>query len=367
MKYKKIFVFFLLFLTIGQAPAQKPGIAHPTPLSGYKSVTIRLPSLKNSGEAFNRSSSFFSSFTVIDDRLDTTRVGVHMERPGAVGPRTRQVVFPKPATMEISDFLNARFSNPKATLTALVVIRILWLSDAIHDHDEIMKGPYNVLDRTKVRMKMEIYAVKDSIYIPLLRYDSMLLSRRDSYKDYSRELAAMLEDLADSSSLQARKKWAEGRRLRLADIYQFNASRSDAAISQNIVPSMGVYKDFAEFKNNTPSITDYEIKKDKDEIFLYLKEAGGHSFYTRNAWGYCDGRNVFIMKEGLLVPAWKEGRAWYLQEKISFETNDPPAIIPGPGPAGSYGGGGMLSTLSGTSKYTVSHIYTIDMDTGTLY
>jgi hypothetical protein len=379
---KKTPLFALFFLLIGQAhsqylvPQRGPNMVAvaPTLLSAYKSVIIRLPGIRDSGEV--QVPGYFNHFEVVDDRMDTTRIGVHSESFGILKYHTRQLVFSRPAAAELADYLNGRYANRRSSCSALVVIRNLWLSDASYLRDELTTDPDKRLDRTKVRIRVEIYGRQDSVYIPLLRYDSLVISRTDSYKEYRRNLAGMLDDLADSSSLIAQKKMGGGRKLKWDDILQFNASRSEAPISHSAALTKGVYKDFAEFKNNAPSISDFEVKKEKNEMILYLKEAGDQSYYTHNAWGYCDGNNVFVMREGALYPAWKEGSAWYLQQKVTLEVNNPGPVLPptyitGPstGPS-SYTASGLSTPgipYNNTRRLTLVHVLAVDMDNGALY
>jgi hypothetical protein len=57
----------------------------------------------------------------------------------------------------------------------------------------------------------------------------------------------------------------------------------------------GVYLTFEEFKSNSPSVTEFEISKDKLNDFIYIKQSDGRQISLMNVWGYCDSSNqIFI-------------------------------------------------------------------------
>ena len=94
-----------------------------------------------------------------------------------------------------------------------------------------------------------------------------------------------------------------------------------------------------EFRNNDPSIRHFEIRLENNKRLLYISEGANRSYYSHDAWGYCDGKNIFVMRDGILYPAWKEGNAFYI-------SGSPDAAI---------------SSSTGFIGCTV------DMDNGTLY
>src|SRR5277367_3500761 len=76
-------------------------------LSALRKLTIRLndphdPVLPSSPDAFRP----FSHFEVIDDRPDTTRIGVHGNLPMNSHEFDRQLIFPGPAAQELTRYLN---------------------------------------------------------------------------------------------------------------------------------------------------------------------------------------------------------------------------------------------------------------------
>ena len=332
-------LFFYLF-----APAQ----VKPPSLSTLPAVKIRL-----NQDAFTQinTNSLFNHFAVIDQRPDTGRIGLHINKGAASHARDRQLVFPRPAATEIADWLNQHFTRPDAPYTGLIVLRTLWLSDANYPLEDLMRDPQKQQERTHIRLKAEVYAGKDSNYMPIFRFDTLsyttkaVYSIHSPYSDWERDLADILGDLADSASFLADQKRDFGRQIPLTAIHQFNQSRFVSPIDSNPNLTRGVYASFEEFRNNNPSIQNFEIKMAGPNLLLYIKEPNGRSYYSHDAWGYCDGENIFIMRDGALRSAWKEGKAFYFSAS-----------------------GTTASISSNTTPYNHSrYIYTIDMDTGSIY
>ncbi|HWK03721.1 MAG TPA: hypothetical protein VNS58_08815 [Puia sp.] len=338
-------------------------------LSSLKPVTIQLDFPKEPSSS--RFASLFHHFEVLDERPDTARIGVHAVAVGPWRSRNRQLLFSRPASSEIAAYLDARFARPGEAYAALVVIRTLWLSDANNMREDLLREPEKYDEKTKIRLKAEVYAEKDGQYIPLYRFDSVQIFEKNSLTRLGKELSGMLEGLADSATLLLAQKGGSGRKIDRPAILQFNRSRFDPPISKDSSLVKGVYNTFEEFKDNTPSVQDFEIKREKGNLILYLKEAGGHSYYSHNAWGYCDGKNVYIMKDGMLTPAWKEGKAWYLFSQVQIiDPKRQGGSVGGPGfttpsPGGATTTGPYMTTSGGNE--TQLHILTVDMDTGKLY
>jgi hypothetical protein len=231
--------------------------------------------------------------------------------------------------------------------------------------------------------------------MPVLRLDTLQASIKTTYyttltpySDWNEDLSAIFDELADTCSRVTAQKTDQGHWIEWEDIRQFNASRFDAPIGHNTALACGVYASFEEFRNNTPSIKDFEIKMDNHERLLYIHE-DGKTIYSHNAWGYCDGTAIYIMRDGILCPAWKEGKAFYFYSDTRKPRNPysngygPNSSVGGPNttPIEPYAGtvtppmaaGGMLGTaligslVPANSDYKKRCIYSIDMDTGDIY
>ena len=61
-------------------------------------------------------------------------------------------------------------------------------------------------------------------------------------------------------------------------------------ILEDSLQAPGVYLSFEEFKNNNPSIKDFEVTKDKLNDIITTKETNGRQMPPSFAWGYSVGK-----------------------------------------------------------------------------
>ncbi|MHA4812091.1 hypothetical protein ACX0G9_28610 [Flavitalea flava] len=370
--------------------------------SAYKPIvlTLKVPPKEKAGY----STPFFNHFQVMDERPDTARVGVHANSRTTSHPKNRQWVFPQGLSREVETFLNAGFTASQTEYSALIVVRAFWIADANYIREEMLKDPEKRADRIRIRLKAEIYVVKDSNYMPLFRFDSLQVTSKNSYwnldTDVSQYLAEILGELADSSAFLAAQKINKLRHLTLDDIRRFNQTRFQAPICRDSQLVKGVYTSFQEFRNNDPLIRDFEIHTEKKKQYLYLKDGEGHTNYSHTAWGYCDGKTVYIMRDGALRPTCKEGNSFYLfgnasltAKEYGYVYNDPnngrtvigqpyndPLInnqssgsLPSFKPGGAAMGAGLLASglltelLDNTKTKVLERIFAVDMDSGAFY
>jgi len=355
------------------------------PLSTLPSITI---DLRRSGPTLPGA---FTHFDVIDLRTDTARIGIHTFVPTIGHARNNQLVFAGPAATEVAGFLNKNFAVPGAHWSALIVLRNLWLSDANYLKEDKVKDAEVLDQKTHIRLKAEIYACNDSEYIPILRFDTLQTYKNSNqynnwssyYSLWETDLTAVLSEMADSISGLTPARVENGRRLHREDILQFNQSRFEPAITASNVLTAGVYASFQEFRDNTPSIQNFEVQQQKGDRLLYLKDANGSRQYSHDAWGYCDGKTIFIMRDGKLYPLWKEGKAFYFfsQAYKEYDVPNPPVygpnmqpavqtgayLLSSPGPAGLTSKGPISQPWVTKSARNRRRIYTVDMDSGSVY
>lgn len=343
-----------------QPPGMPPASSPQSLFAGYNPVTLYLQ--EGTPFSYARMDGLFKHFEVIDERPDTARIGIHTTgRPGHT--RTSQMVFGRPVAREVSNYLNRFFARPNAPFSCLVVLRTLWLSDATYIREELMKAPEKRFEKNRVRIKAEIYAVRDSVYMPLYRFDTLQISTRDSYRAFTHDLAALVDHLADSASIVMTTKRESGRLITRDDIRAFNQSRFDISIGRDTSLTPGVYASYEEFRNNAPSIKNYEIHTEANHLLVYTVETDGMRYYNHNAFGYCDGKNVYIMKDGILRPAWREGKAWYFFGKTPLEriATDDPASDPDIDQTGNY------TVYQPSGELSRIRVFALDMDSGKVF
>lgn len=326
----------------------------------------------------------FNHFEVIDERPDTARIGIRTNKSGSIfSGRDRQIVFNRPAATEIAGYFNKNFTRPGAPCTALVILRSLWVSDAIYIPRDMIKDQDKKFGMGHIHLKAEVYASEDSLYTPVFRYDTLLMettfnyyaSTRTPFSKLEKDLSDLLINLADSASLIGQSKLGKSHQITRQQIVDFNRTRFTSPFDNSTAYTRGVYMSFEEFRNNAPSILDFEIRtEDKDQQVLYIRDASGTPYYSHTAWGYCDGKSIFIMRDGLLCPAWKEGSAFYFYAfSVTEKLQQTQVVNPGTPnmvtPSGAIIRGTAPSTYQTTQKFREKDrtIYALDMDTGNAY
>jgi len=119
----------------------------------------------------------------------------------------------------------------------------------------------------------------------------------------------------------------------------------------------GVYKNFTEFRNNDPSITDFNIAYHKGKSMM-LEDGQGKAIPTENIWGFCDGeKRYFYMRKELieLIPCDKSFRVLSFRTKADIK--------------------GTINGNNSTSPFRekvpegmkLREYFDLNMDTGTIY
>lgn len=263
------------------------------------------------------------SVNVIDARDDTGAVGYHYLKAGDAlrygvkagdSPKNKnndswsKVYHCSPSLRDgfaewVNEYLQCR-KSASAKNKLLIVVKKFWLSaeaDEIRYENDKTGQAMNGWD-AGVLCKFEFYLEKDSIFFPLYRIDSVF-TFKERLNDYAgmkfvdnagffvtSVLKASLEKLADVNQEEI---IAKKRRLSFDDIYQEYSKKINVPVLSLIDLKKGVYKNFEEFKSNTPFITDYEFRKGAAGDILYIKE-GDAEYPTRDIWGFCNGKDVFI-------------------------------------------------------------------------
>lgn len=81
----------------------------------------------------------------------------------------------------------------------------------------------------------------------------------------------------------------------------------------------GIYASIHEFRNNQPSVFNYQVEPDVNGLLqLYLKDAAGQLYFSRKMWGYCDGQQCYVMMNGNLFPIIPVHHAFYVWGSKGF-------------------------------------------------
>jgi hypothetical protein len=192
--------------------------------------------------------------------------------------------FTKGTSNACHHYLNSMIQyDITSSYTLVMIIRKLWLSSdienkSIADGDERKQEPF----LPGIKTTFEFYGYKDGIYLPLKRFDTTITHTKRLTK-----VAAEITELALTASVKSllrlniQQKLSGGKQLSYPVLQTVNLKK-------------GVYVSFEEFKNNSPSIKNFEWRKHKKGDMLFVKDENGTEFPVRKIWGFSDGKNIYI-------------------------------------------------------------------------
>ena len=356
--YLNLLFVFAVFDAMGQAPdASRRDTARQAADAGQQLIK------KKCGVAFVVLSPdknpppyppLFNSIRVVDLRRDTSRVGLVSN-----GRNTQdEVRFPSPAADQLKGYLDAGYSSPKGGQSLLVVIKDLWIADP-KQLRRLARPAWNV------SFHLEAYLSEKDGYKPLAYMDTTLHELQGS--SLPDAVAWGLSELTDLfmdkvAAYDQAGGWAEKRTVSYEQIDSFNRARFDYAMDTVTRPLKGVYGNVDEFKNNAPSISQYELSKDKSgNMEVRVRDENGQLYFTRTVWGCCDGKQAYIMMDGNLFPIFGVQHQFYVLGSKDYRNRKVrvPYIIP-LGPAGMVFG----TTKVGDDVVRELHLFRLNVKTG---
>ena len=283
------FLFFLLTITVTKSFCQ-----NNVSFDKAKVQQIDFPSKSYHGDEKIP----FSEIIITDYRFDTTKIGYmrNYDFYKIVFPQTSSIYL----TRVINDYLRKNLT-PGADSKLTIIIKSLWINNFIHDTSEngggkirqpinqgtndkagsctadfeifATQGPHNkALAKIKYEFPYSPYTYDkfwDMIYLP---FDSMV-----------RHIGSMNME----ATLQKRKDFSR------AEIDSAYKSRYEIPVLKTSFLRKGVFFTFDEFKENKPSLQDFEIRSSELTDELYVKNKKDDELLI-NYWGYCDGKDYYI-------------------------------------------------------------------------
>jgi hypothetical protein len=258
---------------------------------------------------------FIKGVVVADDREDTTLLGYYTSN--IFGKKTNRLRFGSACNIEIAHWLAnyLRIDSNKSDNEILYVsIKKFILSAEVTEKvfDNGHQGQAQNGWDEGVLAKMEFYFMKEAVYYPLYRFDSILVIN-DKLKENAGEFVttALKAGIDKLFTIDIEAVLMKARKLTLLDITAHNNNRNVPILIQTDYKK-GVYKTFEEFKNNNPSIKNFQFKKGNAGDILYVTE-NGQEYPERNAWGFCDGKNFFINSADKYAQLINEGQTFYFK------------------------------------------------------
>ncbi len=306
--------------------------------------------------------------TILDARDDTSDLGYFVSALGGVKKYVFKTGFTNELTEWYSTYLMVNAQNKTGT-TLLVNIKKLRLSNQVIPkiHADGRTGQPNDGWEKGVIVKIEYFLNKDSFYIPLYRFDSIMIltqNLRRNADDYiSTALRSSLEKLF---TINLDVVLLSKNKILYDDILRVNSQAHNFPVYTSSMNKKGVYKTFNEFKMNAPSLTDYEFRKGKMGDILYIKE-NGIEYPARKVWGFCDGENFFINSGDKYSKLVRSEYSFYFEGIKSItrrSSSDLGPVFENDPLTGNY----YRSDQAGETKFKKEiRYYQVDMETGEAY
>ncbi|MEJ7738217.1 MAG: hypothetical protein WKF97_12385 [Chitinophagaceae bacterium] len=254
------------------------------------------------------------SIDIIDARADTFALG-YMKK--GLLRNYKKIQFQSPGLQELTVFSNSLIipDTTHSSFALLLVVKELWASEEDTDRDpEDKMNDFNerLFPTSDVKVRFEFYLREAERYFAICRFDTVLL-RTLPLKTYAAEyiktaVTLGLKKVARYNFTNISKTKTPAA---MSAILNYNNSRFRLPILNDTSLKKGVYLSFEEFKNNNPSITEFEIKRGKLGDALYIRSDDGKWVVSRSVWGYSEENKAFIKSGDNYYQLHRIGNAYY--------------------------------------------------------
>ena len=208
----------------------------------------------------------------------------------------------------------------------VLIIRKFWISAGDYNYDQ--EKSQNIVPDTSsekisnLQMKIEFFLQNGQDYFALYRFDTLITKRllvsRDASELVSEGLMASLAKLTSMDS-EFKMTTAAKRKFSWPEIEVHDNKPFDVPILKDSLPVTGVYFSLEEFKNNKPRERNFEVSRDKLTDLIFIRQPDGKLIPEREAWGYSDGKNMFIRSHENYFRLQRRGYAFYVYGSKQFK------------------------------------------------
>lgn len=311
----------------------------------------------------------FSSIRVLDKRYDTTTIGYL--RNGKSIKDFYKLTTKNYLSSDIEVFINRVYKKINTTLPSLLIVIRKFQFDTDYDFSKnLMTG--SLPPTYFFALSIDCFSFSNNEYIPLVKKDTvieMLQKHKITEKGIylGQNFITALNDLfktAISNPLSKKRK------LSYAEVNEYYDKNFHEPILTSQQFKKGVYKNFDDFKKNSPSYINFEIRKTNliDEIFIM---EGENAIPTRNIWGYCDGKDLFLKLGTNLFQLYRQGNSFVLlgNDKLTHQVSSyNPTYNDMSSPGANLGANLIGNILFSKDKFKLELIpLELDMETGKVY
>jgi len=223
----------------------------------------------------------FEKIKIIDSRYDTSKIG-YITLGSFFSSKTRffkKMVLQDGTGNAIENYYNEYYTGSftKNGFELLIVLKRFWISGDARSNSKRVELTNAAKTNDNVYCKLEYYIGKDGKFLPVKRVDSIIgvsddfrklndigafeddekiVKKTVSFLTYT--LRGLIEFLDYSNAI---KQFDGQAKKTLQEIHEFNERMNKIPVLQDNTIKKGVYLSFDEFKNNRPSIIEFQEKK----------------------------------------------------------------------------------------------------------
>ncbi|RYZ57299.1 MAG: hypothetical protein EOO14_11145 [Chitinophagaceae bacterium] len=270
-------------------------------------------------EAQSKTTLPFAAIRVVDARFDRINIGcvnkVRRANSSSIKYAPVVAVFPDSLCRYLPEVFQ-RFVTLDATAndTLVLLIKQFRVSEQFFNPINLQFEPTLLL-----RLSLSAFQAKEGQLSKLFSVDDLLsqkLPRNQIPKndvvtdDRNDALLQLLQRIVEKRSWQSNAP-----DYTMSAVQQGLQQRFSLPLFTDAVLRPGVYKNFHEFKQNSPSVTNISISMRKDRV-VSLKDAEGNSLTPSDYWGLCDGNKFFIVFRNEFYELLPSDRSFYFPSYI---------------------------------------------------
>jgi len=306
-----------------------------------------------------------SNIYVNDERFDTSIVGL---------VKSSYIMLGHKAADEISKYLHASFrleDSNKTSNSIVIYIKKLWLTNELEllPAEAVERVKYISNWRLGVVCKMECYYKQQEVFYPLFRLDTTITTPKDLLENAPALLAACLKRLNTKLVRACASFNTNGTKMNVSQVENYYSVRFNIPVLKEPTHKKGLYRTFADFKNDKPFCSEFVLRNEKFADMVYVKDSTGLEFSDRDIWGYCDGSKLYIKSADNFFVLKRRGNSFYVRgfkdiEKWVVDPFGRPLEINGYTVPGMLKSPGMFTKM----VYKLSYKnYQLDMESGQIF
>jgi hypothetical protein len=379
--FKVLVCSWVLLLSVFPAIAQseKDYLADSINVLSTKSIVF---DLKPVSETRFSTKLPIKNILVQDARLDTSYLCIFRRPLGSFSVKKVESRKMKPAngfSQDFTSFLHSYFSRQLANNASekmLCFVKQLRLFDADEQSDTTLHGKLFI----KLQVELDCYYSSNENYYPAIRIDSVLSLAFSTTRSVTvineafSQLAALIGGKMNSADFG---RFVQRRRYSLDSLQKRYAVSAKSFLPLQLnKPVKGIYRNFEEWKNNTPYYTDTFTVIRRKQMPLSIYDSKDVFMDIFQVFGLSDGRHFWIQSMGELYPLIRVGNGFEFYGIARYQAgggtpyagrDNPSNYLPDASASGVAAGiimNGLFGILP-ASNYNCLH--GIDLYTGMIY